>query len=38
MAEVRLYPESGLGSVLLMNMTTPSKKAALDTLDAEYLR
>ena len=37
-SEVRLYPELGLGSVLLMNMTTPSRKASLEVLDAEYLR
>jgi D-alanyl-D-alanine carboxypeptidase len=36
-SEVRLYPESGLGSVLLINMTTPSKKASPDLLDREYL-
>ena len=37
-SEVRLYPESGLGSVLLINMTTPSKKVSPDLLDSEYLR
>jgi CubicO group peptidase (beta-lactamase class C family) len=37
-SEVRLYPEAGLGSVLLVNMTTPSKRLSPDLLDAEYLR
>jgi D-alanyl-D-alanine carboxypeptidase len=37
-SEVRLYPESGLGSVLLVNMTTPSKKLSPDLLDGEYFR
>jgi CubicO group peptidase (beta-lactamase class C family) len=37
-AEVRLYPESGLGSILLMNRTSPSRRVSLDVLDHEYLR
>jgi CubicO group peptidase (beta-lactamase class C family) len=37
LSEVRLYPESGLGSVLLVNMTTPSPRLSPDLLDAEYL-
>jgi CubicO group peptidase (beta-lactamase class C family) len=37
-AEVRLYPDSGLGSILMINMTTPSQRAAADVLDVEYLR
>jgi hypothetical protein len=37
-SEVRLYPEAGLGSVLLVNMTTPAKGLSPDLLDAEYLR
>ena len=37
-SEVRLYPERGLGSVLLVNMTTPSRRLSPDFLDAEYLR
>jgi len=38
LSEVRLYPERGLGSVLLINMTTPSRRLSPDLLDAEYLR
>ena len=37
-AEVRLYSESGLGSILLMNRTSSSRRVSLDILDAEYLR
>jgi D-alanyl-D-alanine carboxypeptidase len=37
-SEVRLYPAEGLGSILLMNMTTASRRVSLDVLDAEYLR
>lgn len=37
-SEVRLYPESGLGSVLLVNMTTASARLSPDILDAEYLQ
>jgi D-alanyl-D-alanine carboxypeptidase len=37
-SEVRLYPESGLGSVLLVNMTTASPRLSPDILDAEYLQ
>ncbi len=37
-SEVRLYPEKGLGSVLLVNMTTPSARLSPDILDAEYLQ
>ncbi len=37
LSEVRLYPDSGLGSVLLVNMTTPSARLSPDLLDAEYL-
>ena len=37
-SEVRLYPENGLGSVLLVNMTTPSRRLSPDLLDAEYLQ
>jgi CubicO group peptidase (beta-lactamase class C family) len=37
-SEVRLYPAKGLGSILLMNMTTASRRVSLDVLDAEYLR
>jgi CubicO group peptidase (beta-lactamase class C family) len=37
-SEVRLYPEKGLGSVLLVNMTTPSAHLSPDILDAEYLQ
>jgi D-alanyl-D-alanine carboxypeptidase len=37
-AEVRLYPESGLGSILVINKTTPSRRASLGILDREYLR
>jgi len=36
-SEVRLYPERGLGSILLINMTAPSRRVSSGVLDAEYL-